>query len=156
MLKTCPFCHKDYETKSLRRRFCGDLCQRRFHNRQRQIPMNLPVACRVCGVDFFRTHGSQRICSDECKRRLVCERSARYKAERRAAGKETKDIAPHEIKDCDFCEDVAWMYQNGETTDKMAERLGYTLHTFRTYLARHGMKDRPGFENVSNRMSYVP
>lgn len=76
MLKICPVCSNEFETRLRHKKYCGDECRRRFSNselnvrRQQYVKEFLaenPINCKGCGIEFIRTNGSQIYHSPECR-----------------------------------------------------------------------------------------
>lgn len=84
VVKICPICLKEFETKLRQAKYCSDDCQReksRIHMREfqrakRGLRVELTRNCIVCEKEFTPGHMANKICSDECH----IERQRRYNA----------------------------------------------------------------------------
>ena len=90
MIKECLQCQSEFEYSLTRRALCSDECQRlwRDNRADRRLKTQWKIGdsrtCDECAETFIPTHGSMRICSDQCRN----DREKRKGREYREANKD--------------------------------------------------------------------
>ena len=95
MIKVCAWCGKEYESTSMKRKYCSELCSRLAHNqrsadckkrREEASPKQKDIRkCVICGKEF-ESHNNAVTCSKECQ----YENSRRHSIEYYWSHKEKK------------------------------------------------------------------
>lgn len=74
-LKTCPRCETEFYASHLHRKYCGERCARKTHQRRRKVrekengyTFKHHNICKYCGKEFRARRKSVKYCSPECRK----------------------------------------------------------------------------------------
>lgn len=67
--RECAFCHKDFQPKVPRQRFCCKECTDAYYNSKRHATETYIKTCPYCGKKFITTLYYKEYCSEGCQRK---------------------------------------------------------------------------------------
>jgi 5-methylcytosine-specific restriction endonuclease McrA len=90
-MRICELCGKEYE-RGLRR-YCSSRC----YHRAKEGKAGKTKVCEVCGREFITTYGSEKYCSENCKKKSILLLRKKYYQNRKPSPKQPEE------KRCAFC-----------------------------------------------------